>query len=264
MSDSTYETIGVDRDEQAATVTLDRPDHLNSLTRRMTEELRDAVADLAGDDAVRCIVFRGAGGAFGAGADLGRLDGDAGDEPALRQLASSLHETVLLLHRAEKPVAVGVDGVAAGAGFSLALSGDVVLASDEARFEYAYPRVGLTGDGGSTFLLPRLVGLRRAKEIALLDEPVDPERAVELGIATEVVAADEFDDRLDDLASRLAAGPTKALGRVKRLMTEGFDRRLGEQLAAETNAIAESTRTEDYARGHDAFHGDDDPEFVGR
>ncbi|NHN60859.1 MULTISPECIES: enoyl-CoA hydratase/isomerase family protein [Halorussus] len=264
MSDSTYETIRVERDESAATVTLARPDHLNSLTRELTEELRDAVTELTADDGVRCIVLAGAGDAFGAGADLARLDGDAGDEPVIRQLASTLHETIRRLHRAEKPVVVGVDGVAAGAGFSLALSGDVVLASDEARFEYAYPRVGLTGDGGSTFLLPRLVGLRRAKEIALLDEPIDPERAVDLGIATEVVADDEFDDRLDELASRLAEGPTKALGRVKRLMTEGFDRRLEDQLAAETNAIAESTRTEDYARGHDAFYGDDDPEFVGR
>lgn len=264
MSDTTYDAIRVERDGNAATLTLARPEHLNSLTPAMNEELREAVTELIDDDGVRCIVLRGAGDAFCAGADLSRFDGGPEDEPVIRQLASTLHETILRLHRAEKPVVVGVDGSAAGAGFGLALGGDVVVVSDAARFEFAYPRVGLTGDGGSTFFLPRLVGLRRAKEIVLLDEPIDAERAVALGIATEVVARDDFDERLAAMASRLAAGPTEALGRVKRLVTEGFDRRLEEQLAAETDAIAKATRTEDYASGHAAFYGDDDPEFVGR
>jgi len=264
MSETTYDTIGVERDGNAATVTLDRPDHLNALTPAMNAELREAVTALTDDDGVRCIVLRGAGDAFCAGVDLSRFDGGPEDEPVIRQLASTLHETILRLHRAEKPIAVGVDGSAAGAGFGLALAGDVVVASDAARFEFAYPRLGLTGDGGSTFFLPRLVGLRRAKEIVLLDEPIGPDRAVDLGIATEAAAAGGFDERLDALASRLSAGPTEAFGRVKRLVTEGFDRRLEDQLAAETDAIAQATRTEDYASGHAAFYGDDDPEFVGR
>ena len=264
MSDTTSGPVRVEHDGNVATVTLARPDHLNSLTQELVEQLRDSVTTLTADDSVRCIVLTGAGNAFCAGADLGLLDGSPADEPVIRQLASTLHESILRLHRAEKPVVVGVNGTAAGAGFGLALTGDVVLASDAARFEYAYPRVGLTGDGGSTFFLPRLVGLRRAKEIVLLDEPITPERAVELGIATDVVAADEFDERLAAVASRLGNGPTEALGRVKRLVAEGFDRRLEEQLAAETDAIAKSTRTEDYANGHAAFRADDDPEFVGR
>jgi 2-(1,2-epoxy-1,2-dihydrophenyl)acetyl-CoA isomerase len=264
MPDTTYDAIRVARDGAQATVTLARPDHLNALTMELAEELREAVTDLSDDNEVRCIILQGAGDAFSAGADLSRLDGSPSDEPRIRQLASTLHETILRLHRVKKPVVVGVNGTAAGAGFGLALSGDIVLASDAASFEYAYPRVGLTGDGGSTFFLPRLVGLRRAKEIALLDEPIDPDRAVELGIATEVVAADEFDERLAAIASRLSNGPTEAFGRIKQLVTEGFDRRLEDQLAAETNAIAKSTRTEDYASGHAAFHGAEDPEFVGR
>lgn len=259
-----YDTLDLERDGSVASVRLARPEHLNSLTQQAAEELRDAAADLREDEQVRCIVLSGTDDAFSAGADLHQLAGDATDEPAIRQLASTVHEAILQLYRAEKPVVAGVDGTAAGAGFGLALCGDVVLASEEARFEYAYPRIGLTGDGGSTFFLPRLVGLRRAKEIALLDDPIGPRRAVELGIATEVVAAGDFDERLSELASRLASGPTTAFGEVKRLLTESFERSLEDQLAAETTAIARATRTDDYARGHDAFGTDEDPEFTGR
>ena len=158
----------------------------------------------------------------------------------------------------------GVNGIAAGAGFSLAILGDIVLVSDAARFEYAYHRVGLTGDGGSTFLLPRMVGLRRAKEIVLRDDPISPERAVELGLATEVVPAAELEDRLAEEADRIAAGPTQAYGRMKRLLTESFDRDLAGQLAAETDAIARSTRTEDYERGFAAFFRGESADFVGK
>lgn len=118
-----------------------------------------------------------------------------------------------------------VNGVAAGAGFSLALVGDIVLVSEDARFEYAYPRVGLTGDGGSTFFLPRLVGLRKAKEILLLGEPIDPDRAVELGIATETVPANDLDAHLNEVALQVADGPTEAFGATKRLLTESFEQR---------------------------------------
>jgi len=264
MPESTYETIQLEQEGSVATLTLDRPQQLNSLTQEMTEELHEAVTQLRADDAVRCIAVTGAGDAFGAGADLGQLDGNESDEPVIRQLASTLHDSIVELFRAEKPVVTGINGTAAGAGFSLGLCGDVVLVSDDAHLEYAYPKVGLTGDGGSTFFLPRLVGLRRAKEIALLDESIGPQEAVELGIATEVVAAEQFDDRLHEVATQLASGPTKAYGELKQLMTESFDRTLADQLAAETNAIAASTRTGDYSRGHAAFTGDDEPEFTGK
>lgn len=264
MSESTYETVRLEREGAVAVVTLDRPNHLNSLTQQLTEELLDVVTVVTADDDVRCVVLRGAGSGFGAGADLGQFEGDGRDESAIRQLASTLHESLRLLCHAEKPVVAGVDGTAAGAGFSMALCGDVVLVSDDARLQYAYPQVGLTGDGGSTFFLPRLVGLRRAKEIALMDEPIEPAEAVDLGLATEVVPSASFDDRVREVAEEFASGPTKAFGEMKRLLTESFDRTLEDQLAAETNAIARATRTEDYSRGHAAFERDDDPEFVGR
>lgn len=167
-----YDDLNVEQEANIAYIRLDSTRHFNSLHPTMADDLFRVVTELVEDEAVRCIVLRGTNNVFSAGADLAGLAGDESDGPALRQLASSLHDTVVQLHQAEKPVLTGVNGVAAGAGFSLSIAGDIVLVSDSARFEYAYERVGLTGDGGSTFFLPRLVGLRRAKEIALLDEPI--------------------------------------------------------------------------------------------
>lgn len=259
-----YENLDVRHDDNAVFVTLDSTARQNALHLEMADELIDLSSRLDGNADVRCAVLTHAGDFFSAGADLSRLDGAPSDEPKLSQLAGRLHEAIIQFHQAEVPVVGGIKGVAAGAGFSMAVMPDLVVLSDEARLEYAYPRVGLTGDGGSTFFLPRLVGLRRAKEIVLLDEPIDPEKAVELGLATEVVPADEFEDRLQDLATTLAEGPTQALGRTKRLLTESFGNAIEEQLAAETEVIAEATRTDDFARGLDAFFGDGDPEFTGR
>jgi len=262
MSD--YDNLRVSHDDGVATVTLDSTAGRNALHLDMTDEMIDVATTLGEDPDTRCIVLTHDGDFYGAGADLSQFDGDEGDAPGLRQLAGRLHEAILQFHQAEVPVLGAIDGIAAGAGFSLAAFPDLVLLSDEARLEYAYPSIGLVGDGGSTFFLPRLVGLRAAKEIALLDEPVDPERAVDLGLATEVVPAADFEARVDELAGQLASGPTHAHGVTKRLMTESFDRSLESQLAAETEAMAEATHTEDYTRGLGAFFDGEDPDFVGR
>jgi 2-(1,2-epoxy-1,2-dihydrophenyl)acetyl-CoA isomerase len=259
-----YENLDLDRDGSVAQVTIDSTSDFNSLNPTMGEELVHVATELNEDDSVRCITLAGTDGVFCAGADLAGLSGDERDAPELRRLASNLHDAILQFHQAETPLVVGVNGVAAGAGFGMALAGDVVVMSDEARLEYAYGRIGLTGDGGSTFWLPRLVGLRRAKEIALLDEPIDADYAVTLGLVTESVPADEFDERVRAVADRLASGPTSALGATKRLMTESFENSLAEQMAAETDVIADATRTEDYQRGHEAFFGDGEPEFTGQ
>lgn len=260
----TYENVDARRENGVAYLTIEGANALNALDDATTDGLMAAVTDAVEDDDVRCIVLTGAGDAFGAGADLGQFDGDESDAPELRRLASALHDAVIQLHQAPKPVVTAVNGVAAGAGFSLALVGDIVLVSEDAALSYAYSRVGLTGDGGSTFFLPHLVGLRTAKEIALLDGDLTPEEAVDLGIATEAVSAGDFDDRVTELAERLAEGPTKAFGATKRLMTESFGNSLPEQLAAETEAMADATHTEDYARGHAAFFEKADPDFVGK
>jgi 2-(1,2-epoxy-1,2-dihydrophenyl)acetyl-CoA isomerase len=261
MSD--YRTIEVTRTGGVGRLAFDRPDAHNALNERMAEELADAVRALVSDDDVRCIAVTADGPVFNTGADLTTLSGDGSDEPRLRTLAGTLHEFVGGLVRAPKPVVTGVNGVAAGGGLGPAICGDVVLVAESARLEFAYPRIGLSGDGGSTYLLPRLVGLRRAQELAFRDEPVDAEEAVELGLATEAVPDDALEDRLAAEAERLADGPTAAYAATKRLLVESYDRPLGAQLAAEADAIAELTNTEDFARGHAAFDGDENPEFVG-
>ncbi|MFT4923127.1 MAG: 2-(1,2-epoxy-1,2-dihydrophenyl)acetyl-CoA isomerase [Haloarculaceae archaeon] len=260
-----YETLTVDHSGGVARITLDNLDQRNALDLDSADDLIDAVATLGEDPEARCIVLTHEGQFFGTGADLTKFSGDdpEGDAAYMRQLAGRLHEAIIQLNQTGTPVVGGLDGVAAGAGFSLALSPDLLVVSEEARLEYAYPRIGLPGDGGSTFFLPRLVGLRTAKEIALLDEPITPERAVEMGLATEVVAADAFEERIDEVATDLASGATFGLGAVTRLMTESFDRSLESQLAAETDAMAAASATDDFGRGLDAFFGDSEPEFTG-
>jgi 2-(1,2-epoxy-1,2-dihydrophenyl)acetyl-CoA isomerase len=258
-----YENLAVEHDEGVATVTLDSAAGRNALTIEMATELNRVAIDLGEDPDVRVIVLTHAGDFFGAGADLTAFEGDGSDGPYLRELAGRIHEAVSQFHHAEVPVVGGVDGVAAGAGFSLAILPDVVLLSEDARLEYAYPRIGLTGDGGTTFFLPRLVGLRRAKEILLLDEPIEPAEAVDLGLATEVVPTEAFDDRLGALAAQVAAGPTASLGATKRLMTDSFDTSLESQLGAETDEIVAAVTREDFSRGLSAFFEDETPDFVG-
>lgn len=242
---------------------LSLPLPIISIRDGSTTEQEEFAVELSESD-VLCITLNGNDEAYGAGADLGEFDGDASDARKVREEASILHDAIIQFHQAEIPVVSAVNGVAAGAGFSMALFPDIVLVSDEARLEYADPRIGFTGDGGSTFFLPRLVGLRKAKEIVLLDEPITPEEAVELGIATGVVPAADLESRRDDVAQRLASGPTTAYGATKRLMTESFDRNMEGQLAAETEQIARAARTEDYERGYEAFFGQEEPDFTGR
>lgn len=258
------ETIDVECADGVARVTMTRPDHHNSLNREMADELAEAVPELVEDDDVRAIVLTGTGNVFNTGADLTTLEGDPTDARRLRKLASRLHQTIRHLASASNPVVTGVNGVAAGAGFGLALSGDAVLVHEDARFEFAYPAIGLSGDGGATFFLPRLVGLRRAMEITLLNEPIAAERAVEDGLATEVVPGDEFDDRLAEVAADLADGPTKAYAAIKRLLTKSYGRDLGAQLTAETDALARLATTDDYVYGHEAFFSDSEPTFRGQ
>lgn len=260
---SAYNTLSVERDDGVATITFDNLDQRNALDFEMTDELLQAGTTLGEDPDVRCIVLTHAGEFYGTGADLTEFSRSDSDAPYIRRLASRIHEAIVQFHQAPKPIVGGIDGVAAGAGFSLALLPDLLLLSDDARLEFAYPRIGLTGDGGATFHLPRMIGLRAAKELVLMDEPISPERAVELGLATEVVPSEEFADRLEDVANDIAVGPSYALGQTMELLTESFDRSLESQLAAELDVIADAVQTTDFKRGHEAFFDGDDPEFVG-
>lgn len=259
----TYETIECTRGDGVGTITFDRPDAHNSFDPRMGEAFATATQDLASDDGVRAIVLRANGAAFNSGADLTQLSGDGADEARIRALAADLHEGIEQLVRAPKPVVVGVNGVAAGGGLGTAICGDIVIAAESARFEFAYPRIGFCGDGGSTYLLPRLVGLRRTQELVFRDEPIGAAEAEEIGLVTDVVEDDALEDRVAEEVTRLADGPTRAYGAAKRLLAESFESSLAGQLAAEAEAISELTRTADFERGIAAFGDDEPPEFLG-
>ncbi|SNZ04346.1 2-(1,2-epoxy-1,2-dihydrophenyl)acetyl-CoA isomerase [Natronoarchaeum philippinense] len=262
--DADNDHVDVERDGAVGRVTMNRPAASNAVDELMAGGLRDAVIELTeSDDDVRCVVLTGTDGWFSTGADLTTLAGDETDGRRLRALASRIHAAVKHMATAPKPVIAGVNGTAAGAGFGLAMAADLVVVSADASFEFAYPRLGLSGDAGITYRLPELVGHRRAREIALLDEPIDAERAVEMGLATEAVSSASFENRVDDLASELASGPTRALGATKRLIENSHGRSFEEHLQAETDTIARLAGTDDYERGYDAFFEDHEPEFRG-
>lgn len=261
--DDDFQHLDVALEDGVAHVTLDRPDAHNALDVATAIDLRDALdaAATAGD--VRCLVLEGTAGAFCTGADLAAFAGDETDQRRLDGVATPLHAAVKTLATSDVPTITAVNGVAAGGGFGLALAADLVLAHESARFEYSYPRIGLSGDGGSTWFLPRLVGRRRAREFLLLDDPVDAEEAVEMRLATEVVDADDWDDRVHALATDLASGPTKAYTAAKRLLNRSGDRTLNAHLTAEKDAIASLAATDDYAAGYEAFFSKTEPDFGG-
>lgn len=260
-----YRNFNVDREDGVARLAITSETAMNSLNDRLVEELLHLVTDLDEDDSVRCIVIRGSEGVFCAGGNVSSFE-ESGTTAAadIRRGASLLHDAIVQLKAGETPLVTGVDGPAVGAGFSLALLGDLTLMHEEAYLQYGYPGVGLTGDGSSTFYLPRIVGLQAAKRLALLNERVDAGEALDLGLVTETAGADKFEDRLAEIAGRLASGPTKALGRIATLFDESYARQLPDQLAAETKAMARTTATEDYAEGVSAFKAGRDPEFIGR
>lgn len=263
MSEPTYENLVYDRADDIARITLDSTSKYNALNAELAEELLDVSSRVAEAD-TRCIILTGKGDAFCAGANVEMLEGTSEDAAFIRRTTAIAHEAVVQLQQAKAPIVVGVNGVAAGAGFSLSLIGDLTLVSSAARMEFSYPQIGLTGDAGVTYYLPRRVGLQRAKEIALLNEPISPEEAVDIGLATEVVPDEEFERRLTSVATEIAAGPTVAYEALTRLFTRSFDRGLEEQLSAELDALAGAFNSEDYERGYAAYQAGEEPEFVGR
>ena len=256
--------VRVDRSSAVARVVMSRPDTHNAMDERMAQTLAERVEELVDDDAVRCLVLTGVEGVYNTGADLSTFEGDESDADRLEAIATPLHEAVSTLVSAPKPVVTGVNGVVAGGGLGLALAGDVVLVSSAGRFEYAYPKIGLSGDGGATWLLPRLVGRRTAQRIAFLDESIGPEEAVEIGLATEAVDADAFDDRLESVATDLASGPTKAYGELKRLFRVSPTNGLDDHLDLENERITSLASTDDYAAGLRGFLEKESPTFDGR
>lgn len=251
-----------------ATITLNRPQALNALDIPMAEGLRAATTRVAGDATARALVIRGAGDHFMAGGDVKAFHDTLNDPPAerralLERLIGEVHEAVTRIRSMEKPVIASVRGAVAGFGFSLMSACDLAIAADTSYFTLAYRHIGTSPDGGSTYALPRLVGIKQAMEIALLGERFGAARALELGVINRVVTPAELATATQALALELANGPTIALGRTKRLINESLNRNLAEQLQAEQDSFAACAMTQDFARGVRAFVEKQKPGFLG-
>ncbi|MFP5254971.1 MAG: enoyl-CoA hydratase/isomerase family protein [Acidimicrobiia bacterium] len=255
-------TLQLARAEGVLTVTMDRPERRNAIDDAMWDEL-EAVARSAGPDPdVRCVVLTGAVGAFCSGADLA----GGGGGPRLHQLAQMrrINAVVQAWHDLPQPTIAKVTGVAAGVGFSLALGCDLVVASPEARFSAIFAKRGLSLDGGLSWLLPRSIGVHRAKELALFAHLVDAEEGARLGFVNRVVAADEIDAFVAGWARQLAAGPPIALAMTKRLLDRSFEQPFEQALDDEARTQTVNFGTADTVEAISAFLEKRDAEFRGR
>jgi len=247
-----------------ATITLNRPSVMNALDAGMIVELRAACERAEQDAAARAVVLCGAGPAFLAGGDVSYFRANLPRMPELaREGGEELHRAILSLRRAPKPVLAAVHGTVAGAGVSLMAAADLALAAEGTKFMLAYSRIGASPDGGATWLLPRLVGSRRALELMLLSDAVDAQDALRIGLVNRVVGAGQLADETRALARRLAQGATRALAETKRLVNESQDQTLSAQLGAEVEAFARCAGTRDFAEGVTAFVEKRKPDFKG-
>lgn len=257
------QSITVERDGGIVTITLRRPEKKNAADAAMWQELLTEFRAIPADPTIRAVVLTGAGGNFCSGADLwvGPSDG-----PQLHQLSRMRHITdvCLALHRIPQPTIAKVRGVAVGAGMNMALSCDLIVASEDARFSEIFARRGLSLDFGGSWLLPRLVGLHRAKELALLADIIGADQAVEMGLVNRVLPDAEIDAFVNDWAARLAAGPPIALAMSKRLLNNSFAVTLEEALDDEGLSQTVNFGTKDTAEAIGAFLGKRDPHFEGR
>jgi 2-(1,2-epoxy-1,2-dihydrophenyl)acetyl-CoA isomerase len=261
-------------------ITIARPERFNSLDVETARDLRKAGILFARDEKIRAVVLRGSNGVFCSGADLKyiRAGGDhadlgylqpgappvaAGYGEIFKQILEYIHSTISEIRRAPKPFIAAVDGIAAAGGFGLAMSCDLVIASERAWFEWAYAKTGLTGAESSTFFLPRLVGFRRAMDMLFLNPRLEAKKAFEWGLVSAVAPVETFDDEVMAMARKVAAGPTEALAIAKDLINQaaGVDR-IDFHLDREIENLARIADGANFAEGIDAFFGKRAPEFA--
>lgn len=257
MSQATTQATTLTAQEAGVlTVTFNRPDVLNAFNDQLCGEVRDALRRAERDATVRCVVLTGSGRGFSAGQDLGAFkerDQTPGAHSIRRHLQTTYNDLVMRMRALEKPIVAGINGVAAGVGFSLALACDIRVAADNAVFTTGFSRIGLIPDGGMSFMLPLLVGLGRAADLAFTSDRIDAAEAHRLGLVSRVVPADQLPEATQALARHLAEMPTRALGLTKRAFNQALLPQLEAWLDYEAHLQEIAGRTSDYREGVTAF-----------
>jgi 2-(1,2-epoxy-1,2-dihydrophenyl)acetyl-CoA isomerase len=247
-----YETIKFEQSGPITRITLNRPDAANGMNDTMTRELAHAAAR-CDTEATKVVVLTGSGRFFCAGGDLKSFATAPSRGRFIKGVADDLHRTISTFARMDAVFIIAVNGVAAGAGFSLAVTGDLVLAAESASFTMAYTRAGLSPDGSSSYYLPRLIGITKTKELMLTNRTLPAQEAYQWGLVTEVVADAELTDRTNQLADQMAATARQSNGAVKALLLGTFKNGLEEQMELEGRLIAERAESADGREGIDAF-----------
>jgi 2-(1,2-epoxy-1,2-dihydrophenyl)acetyl-CoA isomerase len=260
-----YETVLYEKDNRVANIALNRPEKLNAFDGTMHDELYRALDSVAEDEEIRCVVLRGEGRAFSAGADLAQIVQDADGDPDLGEyLRDTYSRLVKRMVRIEKPIIAAVHGPVYGAGVGLALACDLRIAAENTKFSVAFIKIGLMPDAGVTFLLPRVVGLGRAMEMSMLGDAVEAEEAYRIGLVNKVVADEALPEEARNLAEHLARMPTAALGRIKDSLYSSFETDLETALETEAEGQTFCGFTQDHKEGVTAFFEKREARFVGR
>ncbi len=259
--------VVVRRHSNVATLTLNRPDVLNVLDRDLALTLREALEEAGSDEAVRCVVVTGAGNHFMAGGDLAyfrsqlpAIRASQGDD--LVAMFEHVHGIVRAVREMPKPVIASARGAVAGFGLSLMMACDLAVVAEDCVFTLAYCHIGASPDGSSSWFLPRVVGFKRASELALLGERFDAQRAAALGLVNQVVAGDDLESATKKLAARLVRGPAFAYAQTKALLNASADATLEEQLERERDAFVACALSDDFAEGVTAFCEKRKPDFA--
>ena len=260
----TAQTVSLHVADELATITLTRPERNNVIDAQFGQEFRDIAIALMGDAGVRAILLRGEGANFCVGGDIRSFAREADLPVALRRMTLDFHAAMAILARLDTPIVCAVQGAAAGAGLALAALSDYVIAEDTATFSFAYTKLGLTGDGGITWLLPRLIGLRRFQALVLEGRSVDAAEALAMGLVSRIAGADGAGVEAQAFARELAAGPTRAYGMVRRLAQSSFTQPFERQLEDEAQAICRAAASADAQDAITAFAARRKPVFKGR
>jgi 2-(1,2-epoxy-1,2-dihydrophenyl)acetyl-CoA isomerase len=264
--DAEPRTIDYSVTDAVATVCLDRPDVRNAIDIQMAEETLDVARRIAADDSIRAVLIRGNGSALTVGGDIDYFLAHSGERfgALFAQMTTPFHEAFRVLSRIDAPIVTAAHGAVAGGGLGFVYAADLVIAADDTKFVTAFAALGLSGDGGGTWHLPRLIGPRRAAAAYLRNRPIDAAEALDWGLVNEIVPAEDLRGRAEAVARELAAGPTRGFARMRALLRDSWRNDLSTQLQAETEALRETGDTADAARAISDFAAKRSTEFTGR